>query len=269
MYATWDDSTTLQEALASTEKAYPKEVAHATVSGYRNIGGDNTSVRDSFTTLDYNYFRPEESGPRTARQAVMRCMKVYEEFPIVQNVVDMMSEFAVKGVRVVHPRASAQKLGRDWFERVGGPERSERIANMLYRASNVFIKRMVAEVDEVANAAVKKKVHKPDTSGLKDNQIPIGYSLIDPRLVDVLDVEISGYLGVTNFKYGIVVPKIWRESKNYVEMKKKLMFGQLSDYVIDGLSQDLDLFPMPTENMIALYYKKDDFEIWSDRKSVV
>lgn len=46
------------------------------------------------------------------------CMEAYDRVGIIRNVIDLMSDFASKGVMIVHPNKRIEKFYRKWFEKL-------------------------------------------------------------------------------------------------------------------------------------------------------
>ena len=143
-------------------KTYNK--AKAARDTYRDIE-TNTSIRDSFTRLDYEEFRPEESVASNSKDIIRQCMNAYRKVGIIRNVIDLMADFGSQGISLVHPNKSTQKFYRDWFAKVSGPDRSERFLNLLYRCGNVIIRRVEAKINN--------KIAKNLTSYAKEPPVKI------------------------------------------------------------------------------------------------
>lgn len=131
---------------------------------FQNID-NSTSVRDGFTKRDYNYFRPNEMAPWMSKDIIRTCMMAYDRVGLVKNVIDMMADFTSQGIEIVHPVPKIQRLCRKWFKMVCGKERSERLANMLYRSGNVIVKRVMAEIPQTELAKMYS-AHAADDSGI-------------------------------------------------------------------------------------------------------
>jgi len=146
LFVTWEENS-----LESKEKAIAKSnnqghVVKKTVasSSFKNVESPNISVREGFDRRDYDFFRPNEQIPVKDKDIMTACMQAYERIGIVRNTIDMMSEFACQGVDLVHPNPKIEKFYKEWFKKIRGNERTERILNLLYRAGNVIIKRATA-----------------------------------------------------------------------------------------------------------------------------
>jgi hypothetical protein len=101
-----------------------------------------TNVRNEFGRSDYEQFRPGESVPKKVKQGIEACMSAYDKIGIIKHVIDLMGDFACKGIDIKHPNRKVQAFYRYWFhEYVNGHDRSERFLNLLYRTGNVCVYR--------------------------------------------------------------------------------------------------------------------------------
>lgn len=271
-YFTWnkDDPAGMAAASAAYMQAAPvllkRESAQADASTYRNIRAPNVSVRDGFDRQDYDWFRPGEMLPVRDDEIICACMQAYERFAVVRTVIDLMADFAVKGVDVVHPRERVEKFGREWFAKVNGPERSERLLNMLYRAGNVVVKRQTASIPEArldalrANAGdiqIKTKVHLPP------NEIPLGYTILDPRAVRAIGGELSPFIGAAAIRYAVAIPKNLSERLRRPQGFDQSLVNLVPASILNAATNKDRLVPIPPNKVATLFYKKDDFQVWA------
>ena len=135
LFVTWDENDPKSKEYAFAQSTYVDSLHHKTKAGnsFQNIAQPNVSIRESFDRRDYDYFRPGESIPVLEKDIISACMQAYERIGIVRNVIDMMAEFACQGIDLVHPNEKIQTFYREWFAKINGSERTERILNMLYR----------------------------------------------------------------------------------------------------------------------------------------
>lgn len=138
------------------------------------------NVGSSLTRADRDFFRPEEEIPTENIEVISACYQAYERFPIIRNVLDMMADFAVKGIDVVNRTPTAQAFGREWAARVGMYERSERIALTLLLAAVCPIRREIGRLPTTfrrPDVAIRARKTNP----LRRGQLPTAYTLLDPR----------------------------------------------------------------------------------------
>jgi streptogramin lyase len=82
-------------------KLNEKLIATKSASTFKNIS-PNVTVRDAYDRRDYDYFRRGEEIPTDSRGIIGACMQAYKKFPIVNNVINLMADFVVKGIDIVH-----------------------------------------------------------------------------------------------------------------------------------------------------------------------
>ena len=82
----------------------------------------NVSVREEYTKTNYNTARPSERVPTEFREIISFCNEQYFNTGVVRNVVDVMSDFCVKGISWAHPSRSVQAFYRSWFQKINGRE---------------------------------------------------------------------------------------------------------------------------------------------------
>jgi hypothetical protein len=269
MFVTWDENDP-----ASKEKAFAK-ANHAdslsrSIAGnsFQNVATNHVSVRESFDRRDYDFFRPGEQIPLFDKDIMLACMQAYERIGIVRNVIDMMAEFACQGIELVHPNEKIQDFYREWFKKVNGLERTERILNMLYRAGNVIIKRSTAKLknSEVENlqkgSAADLVVEKP--VAVAKNEIPWSYTIYNPCTIEVYGEELAPFLGPSSFRYGVRIPEIIaKKLKNPKEEIEKEMLSGLPTSNFNSSIAGGKSIPLPADKTVAIYYKRDDWQVWA------
>jgi hypothetical protein len=239
--------------------------AYGAAGVYRNIAPSNTSVRDGFDRRDYDYFRPGESVPTKDKDIIAACMQSYERIGIVRNVIDLMADFTCKGIDVVHPAPKVDAIFKDWFKRVKGPERTERMANMLYRAASVIVRRGTAELPDTTMDVLRTEGadHKiGPTVTIPGGEIPWSYTVLDPRTVEVLGGELAPLLGQDAFTYAIKIPEVLaRRIKNPKTPTDKEIVSRLPVNIVNS-AKGTRLVVLDKEKVAAMYYKRDDYEVW-------
>jgi hypothetical protein len=124
---------------AGLKEAQPAFRARASGHPFQYVQ-PNVSTRDGLSRTEYESYRPEEAtgcDPGSIRL----CLQAYYNVPVVHNVLNLMSDFCVQGIDVVHPNPEVEKFYKDWFRGANGPERSERITNMALKAGSAVVLR--------------------------------------------------------------------------------------------------------------------------------
>lgn len=241
---------------------------------YLNIESPSISVRDGFDRDDYEYFRDGENVPKTPKGAMKAGMEFYNEVGIVRNVIDLMTDFAVKGIGVEHPSESASKFYKEWFRRVNGYERSASFLKQLFLNNTVIVRRHTGKIP----ARILKKWKRtqgaqadaqvdytefPEDIELGTKEIPVRYSFLNPLTVDVEDENIATLLGPNEARYVVKMPRtIVNRIKNPRQeadrQLKKLLPADVIQFITNG---GVDL-PLNPEKVSVYFYKKDDWVTW-------
>ena len=263
-FITWDSESGREKAIAAYSDTTD---SYAGVSkGYHTqtfIGIEsNRSVRPQYGRDDYYAFRPGEKPPQKHKHIIKMCMDAYEKVGIVRNIIDLMGDFGCQGVNIVHENKSVEKFYQQWFNRIGGKERSERFLNLLYRSGNVFAYRSNAKITPQISKYIKSigsdvKVELPQ---FEKNSIPWRYNFFNPLSINLKDGVTSLFVGskhfnlnvgpfVDNFKDGSVPSKILETLPP--EVKERIRRGDKT-------------VPLDPERLIVHYYKKDDWSQWAN-----
>lgn len=240
-------------------------------NAYRDVYKDidsNTTIRNSFTRLDYEEFRPEESIATASKDIMRQCMNAYRKVGIIRNVVDLMADFGSQGITLVHPQKSVQKFYRDWFDKVDGPERSERFLNHLYRVGNILIRRIEAKINtKVAKNMTSYARETPVKIGEKNevipNMIPWKYTFLSPLSIDIISGHLGSFVGKPI--YALNLPSLLidaiKDPKTDIE---KTLVEQLPEYIRVAIKRGDRNIILDSDNIIAKFYKKDDWQLWAD-----
>jgi hypothetical protein len=227
----------------------------------------NVSVRDQVSRTDYEYFRPNESLPKKPKDKIAAGMDAYENVGLVHNIIDLMGDFVSQGIRLNHPDPRKQKIAHYWFNKICGPERSERFANYLYRCGMVTIKRQTAKLKAREVENLERGFAAPDIDvdppiiPLK-REIPWKYTFLNPLTLEVIDEELSVFVG--DFQYGVRLPtSLINTIKNPKTARQKQLIQQLPAEVISTVNAGQKIIPLDVEKVSTFFYKRDDWKAWS------
>jgi hypothetical protein len=265
-YLTWHDEKSKNLALGAVGRALAKArpiMRSAGTDLYFNIAPNNVSVRDEFARKDYEEFRPGERGPRTPKETIAACMQAYENFELVRNVIDLMSDFAAQGIELSHPVQSVQTTYREWFKKVEGPDRTERFLNSLFRSANVIVQRRFGDVP-LRDGRNRLAPHSPAPEGRRA-RIPLQYTILNPLSVELLDEDLAPYIGKEGFVFGVRLPdsivrKIKKSQKTALE---KEAVAKLPPGLLKAVQAGETLIKLDPERVRAYYYKRDDWKPWA------
>jgi hypothetical protein len=268
LYMTWDSESQKEEAYKATSNnldsyaGIQKSTAHGwdwgrNKTSYIDIE-PNRSIRSAFNRGDYNAFRPGEAVASKQKRLIAQCMTAYSKVGIIRNVIDLMSDFSIQGMTLVHPNKSVEKFYRKWWKEIGAIDRSERFCNYLYRTSNVVVRRRTAKISKSQERDLKRSLAadvKIEDLNFKNREIPWGYDFLNPLSIDVR----QGSLQVGKPEY------LMRLSNNsYNAIMNNSNKKSLPQDLYDRLKNGERTIPIDPKKVDFYFYKKDDWSVWAD-----
>lgn len=226
----------------------------------------NISVKDDYRRSDYEYFRPSERIPTEIHAIISSCMDAYRRVGIVRNIIDLMADFSVKGVQLMHPNPQIQKFYRGWFEKVGGTERSERFLNLLYRSGNVPVKRTFGKINEKYIGYLRSLAKEEDLpiekmevdgKGLR-YVIPVRYDFLNPVNIYVAGGELSHFVGKTLYTLNVPL-NIINKIRSPQTQEEKELIKEIPKAIYQRITQGQNRLPLGSENFSMYFWKKDDW----------
>jgi hypothetical protein len=278
-YVTWgEDLESKQTALNQSSESLDEFalIQNATASyvggrrysmDFSNLDG-NTGSRPGLTRNDYYAFRPDEAVPKKIKLIISRADDIYQRVGLVKNVIDLMGDFGVQGVRLVHKNRRIEKFYKKWFKKINGKERSERFLNNLYRTANIVIHKQTAKINVKVAKDLYKSTGSPDlevrnTENFKTEkkEIPWKYTFIDPLYVDCAGGSLSSF--VTNKLYEITLPANLRKIINAPKTEaEKSIISTLPSAIIEA-AKTKKAYPLDPSKTLVFHYKKDDWQTWA------
>lgn len=258
-------------SFAEIIKNIPNESMYSSKGGtpYLNISPNNTSVRDSFTREDYEYFRRDEQKAINIKDVIRDCNKAYDDVGLIRNVIDLMADFAVKGISIVHPNKSIERFYKKWFKKINGVERSERFLNLFYRTGNVFVKRssfkpkesFIKQMKSIAKPDLKQDPSPEDV--LPEGEIPIKYTFLNPSSIELASEELSSFLGKDHNIYAIKLPPtLVNKVKNPETELDKQLLSKIPEDIKKSIKED-GIVVLDPNKIVVYFYKKDDWKAWA------
>lgn len=275
-YVVWGDDLESRKAAMSKASESLEEctLIQRTTAGrrysldYSNLDG-KTGGRPGLTRTDYDFFRPDEAVPRHNIKIIMRRAEdIYHRIGLVKNVIDLMADFGVQGIRLVHPNKRIERFYQKWFEKINGKDRSERFLNNLYKTGNVVVSKQTAKVGKKAIDSMYRANAKPDiiVNDIEDinvdkKEIPWRYTFIDPVYVDVAAGSLSSF--VYQKRYQLSLPAHIRKLINSPKTEAdKDIIANLPDSIITA-AKEKKPYPLTPEKISVYHYKKDDWQSWA------
>jgi hypothetical protein len=274
-YVAWgDDLASKQEALKTSSESLDEfTLVQKSQAGrfyrvdYGNLDG-TTGGRPGLTRSDYDYFRPDEAVPKRIKHIMHRSDEIYQKVGLVKNVIDLMGDFAVQGIRICHKNKRIERFYRQWFKKISGKERSERFLNNLYKTGNVVINRQTGKLSLKVADKLYRAVSSPDLQivdmdnvQIEKREIPWKYTFIDPAFVDVAAGPLSAF--VSQKRYELVLPAILRKMINSPQSDaEREIINNLPPQIVQA-AKTKKPYPLDPEKTLVFHYKKDDWQTWA------
>lgn len=270
-YQTEMSQSDMQPVFRTQAYNYSNDTSSITL---RNTG--HNSIYDGYGHQNYSYSNNVNYG--VMEHKIFLAMKAYDEEPIVSNIIDLMSEFASQGARIVCADKKQEQFGQKWFEYLGGSERCERFLSILLRGGTTVVKWTDGKVpikirkkwkstsSEIGEDGLPQEVVKIEEIEAPKAVLPLKWTFHDPRQVAVLGGLISTFVGKPIFALRINsqiraelmnLNRISADNEQMMEFKK-----MIPDYVFDAVNSSSTFFPLDQTKIAAYYYKKDDWCPW-------
>lgn len=242
------------------------------------VGWDgDTSIKSNYTRSDYNSFRDYNTIGNRASILKM-CQEAYDKVGIIKNVIDLMSDFGSKGIRIRHETPAIERFYQKWFEKVQGTERSERFLSNLYRLGAVVIYKSFGVIPAKTEKEYKKITSEIEQDGkidlvkYKNRYIPIRYTFINPASVEVIGENVGIAIGTPYY--------VLKLKENFTDITNNYLLNQkidkdLTRKIYEGLPKDMQeaivskqaYFTLDAARVSVYNYRKDDWQAWG--KSII
>lgn len=237
---------------------------------FKNVDGNN-SVRDGFSRRDYSYFRPDETSPTKPKDIIKACRNAYRRIGLVNNIVNLMSDFTTQGAYLVHPNSRIQKFYTEWWNKVNGTEVSGKFSKNIYRDGMVSIQRTVAklkakDVDNLQKGYTTAEADVEPEQPLKisKNEIPWKYTFLNPISLTPIAGDLAIFSG-GDVRYGIEIPPhLAARIKNPQNIEDKTVVSTMPSDIVNLIRNGIKTIPLDPLKVSIFFYKKDDWEQWAD-----
>ncbi len=223
-----------------------------------------TSIRPPFGRQNYEQFRSNEYLPCKFRDVIRACRSTYLKCGVVRNVIDMMTDFTVEDLKVIHSDKKVEAFIKVWFDKIQIRTVVEEFARHMFIDSNVVVKRTMAKLTKpVENEWKTSGAPKIYTSeDPTKREIPWSYSFLNIAALDWKDSEVSKMSGERQLVF-----KISKDLVNFFSSN-----DQFSKQTSDKMPDIKDIITNKAKNgyyeldMTQLYVghnKKDSWEDWA------
>lgn len=202
---------------------------------------------------------------------IASCREAYENAGIIANSIDLMVDFGIEGVSIVHENPSVQRFYMQWAKKVKLVEVLEQVMKSYFLDSNVPIlsfrgRIQNTEVRRFRQAVASSKAQSQnlfvDIDPTRRRIIPYKYAVLD---ILRLYVEGADLLGNLAYEYDLE-PEDKKRLKDPSEQKSVIM-QRLRDAIgnkdFSRLAHTGRLRIDPAR-LTMLYYKRDGYRRWAN-----
>lgn len=224
----------------------------------------NISVKSEYGIRDYEYYRRGETVPTKQIDVIRLCMKAYDKIGLIRNTIDLMSEFASQGIKLVHPNKNIEAFYQKWFEHVDGSDVSERLVNYILRAGQSYVKRKDGKLNQKKEKEWRKANAEQIDTVLEDmpvskRVIPLEYNFLNPLSIDVVGAELAVFIGKP-----IYILKITHLLSNMLKghltpVEQKSLLKELPANIRQALKTGKQFIVLDQDKLSVFHYKKDDW----------
>lgn len=212
-----------------------------------------------FNNIDLGYLPTvANSGDNiTARDIIILAQKAYFNFPIVRNIVDMMTEFSSSKIYLTGGNKKSRDFFDSYFNAINLDSFQDKFFREYYRSGNVFI---YPYNSTLTKADINSWVKQFEVSAAISNlSIPLKYIILNPA-----DISVNSgssfltpmYFKILNsFEVAVLKSPKTESDKLIRESMPKTVQQQL-----DKGSRTQILMPLNPDNIYAVFYKKQDYE---------
>ena len=207
------------------------------------------------------------------RNRIASCREAYTHIGIIGNAVDLMVDFALEGLIIVHESRGLQRFFWQWAKKVQLGYICEQILKAYFRDSNVPVlsfrgrikpKQLKQWKSTVAKQVLAKNPDAFSEDKIERRVIPYKYSVLD-----VLNLEKVGseLFGTAQYLYSIPESDKKFLNKEDHTPAELTMINRLRDAIGPAdynILKETGRLPLPADRLSMLYYKKDDSKRWAN-----
>lgn len=225
------------------------------------------SIRDTYNDANYYNKRPGEMVPSDYRSILYDCNESYYDFGIVRNIVDLMSDFCVKGIDWVHTNRNVQAFYRAWFRNVGGYDVSERFCNYLIRLGNNCIYTNYANIpDKLAEQWRKTKGEEFADIKYKSMRIPSQYVFLNVLSLNEVYPELGTFSNnrIFDLTLGTGIASAYNSYRSIRGVNSvREIVSSIPEQLRNKITKNGGSIRLTSEDIQLFHYKKDDWDNWS------
>ena len=254
-------------ALAEPSMAEPNLVMHEAFASTRRNKAATIIRTDEFINIrnaPYPFGAKSRSASDgttiSASESIELSQRAYFNFPVLRNVIDVMTEFSVGKIHWKGGTAKSRQFFSAYTSKIKLWALQDQFYREYYRSGNVFIYKFMVTL-EPQNVREISRTFSIEAAQGKNIVIPTRYVILNP-----VDIEINGTSNFSAGEYEKVLNEyeISRLQNPQNEEDKELLKAlpqKARDMISSGRGKAIEIhIPLKPENLSAVFYKKQDYE---------
>lgn len=199
-----------------------------------------------------------DSSNLCIRDTIVLTQKAYFNFPIVRNVIDMMTEFSASKIYLTGGNEVSRNFFGAYFDAINLSNFQDRFFREFWRSGNVFIYPLKVKIRKEDVNDWIKEFRLNQAIAAKNISLAMRYIILNPA-----DIEITGSSSFVNsIYYKVLTP--------YELQALKSPKTPEDQRILDSLPQDIQksirkgdnsvMIPLNLNNVYPIFYKKQDYE---------
>ncbi len=198
-------------------------------------------------------------GTSNHKDVIRQARRIYKGVGVVHNVVDLMADFAIQGICLVHEEEEQEMFYNAWTKKVDIFGRGLHFLSSLFKDGNnvVFRHRATLKEEDVEELRALGDAFR-GLKRSKPNVIPVRYTFLDPVKTEKIGSELFGQ------QYEVEFSRVERKALTKPETKEEREFiKQLPKQALENIRKSGKV-TLTKEEVFVSHYKKDDWEEWGE-----
>lgn len=199
------------------------------------------------------------SSDVSIKDAVILCQKCYFNFSVFRSTIDLMTEFCVDKIYYRGGSKKSRDFFNAYFNKIGLWKLQDQFYREFFRSGNPFIYRVEGKITPEDIKRLNQTFGETlDVS----STIPIRYTMLNPA-----DIHAQGSISFSSMIYYKVLNSYELERlRNPRTPEDEAVLKSLAPEVrkeILSKTNGLVYIPLDNENIVAVFYKKQDYECFA------
>lgn len=207
--------------------------------------------------LPFSYGTGSSGTNLSVKDTIVLTQKAYFNFPIVRNVIDMMTEFSASKIYLTGGNETSRNFFGAYFNAINISNFQDRFFREYYRSGNVFVYPLKVKLrKEDVNEWIKEFRLNQSVAG-NSISIALRYVILNPA-----DIEVSGSSSFVNAVYHkVLTPYELQALKTPKTPEDEKIFQSLPLETKTSIKKGGETtLRLSLNNIYPIFYKKQDYE---------